>query len=92
VAEAVEWLESVLPADDLRQIAAMKEDDLIDLHFGLGMYVRNSLDLWHNEALVEDSGAFEVDGASAAIIERLWRKLRADRLRPATGSRGQGRR
>ena len=76
VAEAVDWLESVLSDDGLAQLAAREEADLIDLHFGLGAYVRNSLNLWQNEALMADADVADEDGASAVIIEALWRRLR----------------
>lgn len=52
VIEAVDWLEAVLADDGLAQIAAMAEDDLATSDSGLGTYIRNSLDLWQNEALM----------------------------------------
>jgi len=40
VTEAVDRLLLVLSDDQKAEIAAMKEDDLIDLHFGLGSKLR----------------------------------------------------
>jgi hypothetical protein len=75
VAEAVEWLAAVLDDQELTRIAAMEKDDLVGLHFGLGMYVRNSLQVWSNRPLMEDADASHEDDVSAVIIEALWRKL-----------------
>ncbi len=75
-AEAVDWLESVLPDDDLKKLAAMAQDDLIELHFRLGLFVRNSLQVWTNEPLKKDAGVSHEDDVSAVVIEALWRKLR----------------
>jgi len=75
VKDAVDWLESVLSDEDLSKLTAMPQDELIDLHFGLGMYIRNSLQVWYNEPLRKDAGVDHEDDVSAVIIERLWRKL-----------------
>jgi hypothetical protein len=76
VVDAVEWLAAVLNDQELADIAALDRDDLVGLHFGLGTYVRNSLQVWSNRPLMEDAGASHEDDVSAVIIEALWRKLR----------------
>src|SRR5512134_1619061 len=77
VAEAVAWLEGVLPAAELSSIAALSEDELADLHFELGAYVRSRLGLWGaNEALVRDCGTVCGAAASMAVIRALWEALR----------------
>lgn len=42
-----------LPQEEEKvKIAAMSQDDLVALHFGLGMWIRNNLGLWSgNRAL-----------------------------------------
>jgi hypothetical protein len=77
VAEAVDWLESVLPDGDKKKLAAMAEDDLNGLHFGLGLFVRNSLQVWRNEPLMKDAGVSHEDDVSAVVIEALWRNRHA---------------
>ena len=42
VADAVKLLLSVLNNEQKSNIAAMKEGDLIDLHFSLGLAIRNA--------------------------------------------------
>lgn len=76
VAEAVALLLAELKAEDKAHIRAMKKDDLIDLHFSLGMYIRNHLGLWQgNEALLADCGRIHPDDASGVILEALWAEL-----------------
>jgi hypothetical protein len=78
VAEAVDWLESVLSDDGLAEIAAMAEDDLPSLHLGLGSYIRSILGLWADDsALMRACGKTHPDDVAAVIIEALWRKLRS---------------
>ncbi len=45
VAQAVEWLCSMLPERVLMQIQNTPEEDLILLHFGLGTHIRNMLNV-----------------------------------------------
>ena len=77
VAQAVEWLGSMLTQSELVEIKNTPQEDLILLHFGLGTTLRNTLDLWHgNEALCNDAGRVHPDDVSLIIIEALWKKLR----------------
>jgi hypothetical protein len=43
--EAVDQLVVILDDKQKAAIAAMREEDLIDLHFGLGMAIRNAFGL-----------------------------------------------
>ena len=53
----------------------MKKDDLIVGCRDLEVHIRNQLGL-QNKPLLENSGKkFDPNGAVAAIIEALWRKL-----------------
>lgn len=81
VDEAVSYLEEMLPAESLEQLKALAEDDLINTHFGLGMYVRNHLSLWDEESrIVQDAkqrhGVTHADDVSGEIIRLLWTRLR----------------
>ena len=76
VSEAVEFLLSILNNEQKSNIAAMKEDDLIYLHFNLGLAIRNAFKL-HNlgSKLVANCGVVHPDDASGVIIKDLWSKL-----------------
>ena len=83
VDEAVTYLAETLPAESLDQLKALGGDDLIQTHFGLGMYVRNHLSLWNRESRImadagERLGVTNEDDASMEIIRLLWQKLRAE--------------
>src|SRR5262245_11503532 len=52
LAQAVERLLAKLPAEEQEKLRSTKEDDLIDLHFSLGMGIRNAFPIWGNEALL----------------------------------------
>ncbi len=61
------------------RIAYMSEDDLPELHMGLGHWVRNHLGLWgDNTALVAATGEDNADDASAAIVKAFWEQLRGE--------------
>lgn len=73
---------SGLSLNDEIQITIMKKEDLPNLHFSLGAYIRNELGLWSgNEALLEScrqySGKSDLheDNASSVIIQALWERL-----------------
>lgn len=54
----------------------MKKDDLIVGCRDLEVHIRNQFGLLQNKPLLENSGKkFDPDGAVAAIIEALWRRL-----------------
>jgi len=86
VEAAVRLIRELLPKHELDKIAAMSEDNLIRLHFGLGMWIRNHLGLWKADSPLLDSlkvGRFGVhpDHASSVIIKALWKQLQADQPR-----------
>ena len=83
VSEAVELLLSQLPLKDRTEIASMDEEDLVDLHFSLGAYIRNEFGLWFgNRQLLDDCRTVSMDQylhpdqASSVIIRELWKRLR----------------
>lgn len=79
--EAAGVVIAVLPEAEAAKIAGMSEGDLIHLHFGLGMWIRNHLGLWQGndtlmQALREREPGAHPDDASMLIIEQVWRRLR----------------
>lgn len=76
VCEAVARLLSILNDEDKTAIASMREEDLIDLHFGLGAEIRNAFGLHDkNSRLLADCGAVHPDDASDVIINKIWERL-----------------
>jgi hypothetical protein len=74
---AVEILVRTLSPAEKDDIAARSEDNLIDLHFGLGVRIREDFGLWRgNRALLQSCGSLDPDDASMAIIRALWARLR----------------
>jgi Circularly permutated YpsA SLOG family/Domain of unknown function (DUF6794) len=81
--EAVDRLMSELTLKDKVVIANMTYDELVDLNSNLGAYIRNAFRLWSGNSELMESCKFaakkitiNVDGASFAIIDKLWEKLR----------------
>jgi hypothetical protein len=81
--EAVDRLMSELSLKDKVIIANMTYDELVDLNSNLGAYVRNAFRLWSGNLELMESCRFAIkdktineDGASFAIIDNLWEKLR----------------
>lgn len=79
--DAVGVIIAALPESEAAKIAAMPESDLIHLHFGLGIWIRNNLGLWQgNDALMESirdrNPGIHPDDVSMQIIELVWRRLR----------------
>jgi hypothetical protein len=79
VGEAVEWLITVLEDRHKMFLTLMREDELIELHFGLGLSIRNSFGLHNADCkLFRDCGVDNSDDASDVIIKALWNKLKHD--------------
>jgi len=91
VDEAADMVLSELSEEDKEWIKNIPRDALIQLHFGLGTFVRNSCGLWRgNDDLIEacrrakypeeDELSYlfmDPDDASAVIVEEVWRRLNA---------------
>jgi hypothetical protein len=79
--EAVDRLMSEMSLKDLNKVAKMSEDDLIDLHFTVGMWIRNNFVYPRNDKLLQSCR--EVSGDKylhfaqmhMVIIRELWKKL-----------------
>jgi len=82
VGEAVEKLVAEFPLKDRTMIANMDEADLVDLHFSLGLSIRNKFLYPRNEKLLEScrfvskDKYMHWDQASSVIIKELWKRLR----------------
>ena len=58
----------------------MQEEDLMDLHFSLGMAIRNVFGLHEpGRKLLASCGVEHPDDASGVIISELWRELQIGR-------------
>ena len=78
--QSVDLLSDTLSEEDLDQVSATPESDLIKYHFGLGSHIRNEHGLWSGNLRLKIStghyGALlHPDYASGPIIRALWRKL-----------------
>lgn len=74
--EAVDRLLLILTPEEQLQIAVLKQDDLINLHFSLGLEIRNAFGLHYAESkLLKVCGTDQADGASMVILEALWVRL-----------------
>jgi hypothetical protein len=75
----------------VEQLRSLAKDELIELHFSLGLNIRNGFGLWDgNQALLDScakgTGATpEPDTASMTIITRAWEIVHGER-KSANGS------
>jgi hypothetical protein len=79
VEQAVQDILPRLTTADRSAIKAMRKDELIRLHFSLGMDIRNRDGLWSgNESLLVSACGqpCHPDAASMKIIEALWLRLK----------------
>jgi hypothetical protein len=90
VEDAVSALLQTLPTEEQDYLREMPKEGLIELHFGLGLYIRNSL-IRHggigdhyNEQLMKSCAkevkedAVSIDGCSGIILEALWNRARSN--------------
>ena len=77
VDEAVDRLMMVLDDEQKIALATLQEDDLINLHFSLGMAIRNAFGLHHADSklLASCDTATHPDDVSGVIIKALWEQL-----------------
>ena len=77
VDEAVERLLSVLEDEHKAVLAFMQEEELLDLHFSLGLAIRNAFDLHVPSKLLASCAVVHPDDASGLIIQALWRRFKS---------------
>jgi len=77
VDEAVDRLMMVLDDQQKIALATLQEDDLINLHFSLGMAIRNAFGLHQvdSKLLASCNTAIHPDDVSGLIIKALWEQL-----------------
>jgi len=74
---AVDLLMRILTDDQKNEIRALKEDDLIDLHFTLGLAIRNAFGLHDLDSkLLADCGTKHPDDGAGVVINELWKRLK----------------
>jgi hypothetical protein len=78
VAQAVERLLADLPAEEQQRLRSMKAEDLADLHFSLGMGMRNAFPIWGNEPLLR-SCAIERRPRIVAEMEKSLARAGGDK-------------
>jgi hypothetical protein len=83
VSDAVDMMVANMPLKDKTVLASMNEADLFQLHFSMGVYIRNQFGLWSgNEELLNDcrkisgESSLHPDDAASVIIKELWKRLR----------------
>ncbi len=54
----------LVPEDDQAKIAYMSENDLPELHMGLGQWVRNPLGLWGSNTALDDHWTAKVNSVT----------------------------
>jgi hypothetical protein len=81
VDEAVGRLMSEMNLKDLNKVARMSEDDLVNLHFTVGMWIRNNFVYPRNDKLLQSCREVSRDKylhfaqMHMVIIRELWKKL-----------------
>ncbi|MEL7023278.1 MAG: DUF6794 domain-containing protein [Pseudomonadota bacterium] len=76
--EAFAALDAMLSEQDKEQIRSDEECEMIRLHFGLGMWMRNNWGLWQGSALADlltEKGIHHPDDMSGVILASYWRYL-----------------
>jgi hypothetical protein len=80
--QAIMLLVFYLSASDKKKITSLTEDDLADLDFSLGWFIKNEFKLVTNDALREScrvtsgENTGQADQASGIIIKALWKRLK----------------
>jgi hypothetical protein len=76
ITETVDRLLIVLDQEHKVAIAAMPEEELINLHFSLGLAIRNAFGFWYaNSPWLKACQSMNPDDISDQIIHELWQRL-----------------
>ena len=73
--EAASMTIDALSADERARIAALTENQMIGLHFSLGLWIRNNIDLWSKECLLTRDIGHDADDISMEIVRAVWHRL-----------------
>ena len=69
-------LDKILDSESIKKITSMKEDEIFNLHFSLGMWIRNNWGLWEGSELSKwfnSLGIYHPDDMSGIILQSYWR-------------------
>ena len=76
ITETVNRLLTVLDPEHKAAIAAMPQEELLNLHFSLGMAIRNAFGFWDSQSpLLNSYVPMHPDDISDQIIHELWQRL-----------------
>ena len=71
-------LKKLLEPEDVEKMKSGTEDDMIEYHFGLGMWMQNNWGLWSGSRLAKwfnGHGIKHPDDMSGIILDSFWRHL-----------------
>lgn len=71
-------LKKLLKPEDIATMRSGTEDDMIQYHHGLGMWMRNNWGLWGGSRLAKwfnSKGIMHPDDMSGIILDSFWRHL-----------------
>jgi len=71
-------LDKMLHPEIVKEMRSGTENDMINYHFGLGMWLRNNWGLWSESRLAKyfnDFGVYHSDNISGIILDSYWRYL-----------------
>lgn len=71
----MQFLVNTPPEQVLHDLVLLKEEELIQTHFGLSLHLRNGL-LLGNCALRDDTGRRHPDEVSSFVVRALWKRLK----------------
>jgi len=74
IEDAVSIVIDAMSSDQKEELRQVREENLLNLHFGFGMWVRNLLGHWVPQ-IVEGEYPAHPDDISGNITEIIWRKL-----------------
>ena len=78
-ADALDTLDTVIPAATKQYLRALDEAGLAREHWGLGLAIRNVLGLWRDEAPLTrwftERGFAHGDDVASVILRAYWRRL-----------------
>ena len=77
--EAVDFVLARLSDEDKEELRKTPKEGLSEHHFGLGMWIRNTLRLWDTKIdilePIDELRMMPADMVSMRIIERVWERL-----------------
>lgn len=77
VDEAARWVLAKIPAENTARLARFHEKGLISLHLSLGMWIRNNIPVWGNDALMKSlARPTHPDSVGEVILKEYWRLAR----------------